>query len=198
MKKTLRMLGIVGAALVMSAPAMAADTQEGWYLGGGLTFACDSLKVATHKTLGLNLNAGLDRQVGDTNLGFRPAFALTFLPGNWEKDQKVSFINMQVSGDLVIPSGIDNLNVITGLSINTWQYTADSRNGADAPFGMVGTFAPRNLKLGLRLGFDYQISKRLTANAILQMVEFGNQPSDRATWDNVNPSWVELGVKYHF
>ncbi len=198
MKKTLRMLGIAGAAALMSSASLSAATPEGWFLGGAVTFANDSLKVATNKTTGLNFNVGLDRQIGDTNVGFRPGLGITFLPGEWKDDAKISFTGIQLTADLVIQTGIEHFTMITGLSVNNWRYLSDTRNGAESPFGLDGNFAPDAVKLGFRVGFDYKINEHLTADLLLQMTEFGNHPSDEFSFRNINPTWLQAGVKYHF
>lgn len=198
MKRNLRMLGLIAAAALISAPALKAEVPTGWFIGGGVTFANDSLKQVTNNNLGINLNIGLDKEIGDTKIGFRPGFGLTFLPGSWDGDSKTSLNNLQVTGDLVVNTPIDKFKVITGMSINLWRYIGDARNGASNNWGLNGAMAPGGLKLGLRVGFEYKVSKEISAELLMQAVEFGNQPNGVQSWYNFNPSWLQLGVKYHF
>ena len=198
MKKTLRMLGLVASAALISAPALKAETPGGYFYGVGVTYANDSLKQVTNQNLGLNFNMGLDREISGTKVGFRPALGLTFLPGSWDQDSKTSLTNLQATGDLVIPTTIEKFQVVTGLSVNLWRYIGDSRNGADNKWGLNGAMAPGGVKLGLRVGFDYTFTKQITGEVLMQLVEFGNQPNGVASYQNFNPTWLQFGVKYHF
>jgi hypothetical protein len=198
MKKTLRMLGLVAAAALISAPALKAETPTTYFYGVGITYANDALKQVTNTNLGLNFNAGLDREIKGTTIGFRPALAITFLPGSWDGDSKTSLTNLQASGDLVINTSIEKFKVVTGMSVNLWRYIGDARNGASNKWGLNSAMAPGGLKLGLRVGFDYKFSKQITGELLWQGVEFGNKPNDEQSWQNFNPTWLQVGVKYHF
>lgn len=198
MNKTVRTLGILASAALLSAPALKAEVPAGLFVGGGITYANDSLKNVTNKTMGLNVHVGLNREVGETKVGWRPSLGLTLLPGDWDGDSKTALTNIQFANDLVINTPAKDLKVITGLSINLWRYSGETRNGAEHKWGLDGKLAPGDLKFGLRLGAEYRITKQWSTDVLLQMVEFGNKKADDYTGRDFNPSWLQFGVKYHF
>lgn len=194
------------AAVMLAAPVLQAEEVGNAALGFGLTTATDSLRKVTHSTLGLNVNGSIDFNLGGT-LKMRPGFGITVLPGkdgvNYDVNgtpvnSKTQLVNLQCTFDLVIPTGTNNaFSVITGLSINQWRYSGSTKDGSPHPFGLDGSRASDNVKLGLRLGLNYQVSQRWTAEALLQMVEFGSKTSFQSE-ENVNPCWMHFGMKYRF
>ncbi len=197
MNTNLKTLWIAAAAtLAFSSSVRAEDDIKGLFVGGAVTVANDSLKKVTLKTYGVGLTVGLDRTLGDTNLGIRPAFSITWLPGKVGPDEsKTSLTNLQVSTDLIIPTGLDRVKVVTGFSLNQWRYLASSPG--NHPWGLDGNRAPKDLKFGFRAGLDVKITPKWSADALLQMVEFGSTDSQFNSY-NFNPTWVQVGVKYHF
>lgn len=174
-----------------------AEESKGFYIGGSATIANDSLRKVTNETLGLNLNIGLDRMIGDTNIGLRPQFAMTWLSGKPKDGTKTSLVNLQVAADVLIPVGYERVRLVTGFSINQWRYAAVADSNGNHPFNLSGKKAPASLKLGFRGGVDVKIADRWTAEALFQMVEFGSMDT-KVGYHNFNPSWIQVGVKYHF
>ncbi len=199
MNSKLKTLWIAAAATLVALPSLRAEDVQGMFVGGAVTVANDSLKKVTGKTYGVNLNIGLDRTIADTNIGFRPAFGVTWLPGKVVADgSKTSLTNLQISTDLIVPTGIDRLHLVTGISLNLWRYLASPATGTgENPWGLDGSKAPNKLKFGFRGGLDVKITEKWTAEVLLQMVEFGSPTAD-VNWKNINPTWIQAGVKYHF
>jgi len=200
MKRNFRLLSAAGIAALLALPAAAGEPTENWHLGLDVSLANDSLRKVTEKTEGLGLCIGLDRKLGDSNVGFRPGFSMHFLPGNYRgDDSKVSLTNLQLAMDLLIPTGLKNLNVATGLSLNLWRYSAIGSNQGVPPYDLSGSKAPNDLKFGFRLGLDAKVSSNVTAEVMLQMVEFGRYITGKDyIADCINPSWVQVGARYHF
>ena len=220
MMKSMKKIGLGVAAVLLLAPSLQAAEGKA-FLGGGLTFANDSLRKVTNNSLGLNLNGGWDYTLADTNTTFRMGLGLTILSGkegNYTyqydpnfQDLKVTTIskttlyNVQGTVDLLIGTAVENLKIITGFSVNQWRYQATSRNVSGAenivptphPYDLQTSKAPGNLKVGFRIGADYQVNKAWSAEAILQMVEFGGGDSE-SRFNSINPTWIQVGVKYHF
>jgi len=196
-------LGIAALAL----PGVMAHAADGpaFFVGGGLIGALDSAKVVTHSTLGLNLTGGADFRVADGTYGFRPGIAINFLPGSAKDGFKTSLTGFQAYGDIVFNSGIKDLSLIGGLSIQRWYYksTADASSGMTSDKGFIA-----GPKLGLRVGLEYRFDKNLTAELLFQQSDLGSQDGDtKGNVDasgnlvnglNVLPAWIQVGVKYHF
>jgi hypothetical protein len=200
-------LGIAGAML--ASPALwAADPAQDKAIGFGVTLATDSLKKVSHNSTGFNLNGSLEFNLPLTDIKIRPGLGLSVFPGkkgdnwNYELERNVStktqLINIQASFDLVIPTRVcQSLNLITGLSLNQWRYSGQTYNNDPHPFRMEGSKASDDLKLGLRVGLNYKFNNKWSGEALLQMVEYG-YPTTEVTSYNINPCWVQFGVKYHF
>lgn len=222
MMNSMKKIGLGAAAVLLLAPSLHAGDGK-TFLGGGITFANDSLRKVTNQSPGLNLNGGWDYTLADTNTTFRFGLGLTILsgkegtysyiydPNNQYLDvttiSKTTLYNVQGTVDLLIGTPWEKVKVVTGLSVNQWRYQAASRYAegsnntgivpAPHPYDLQGARAPGDLKVGFRFGADVQIDKAWSAEAILQMVEFGAGDA-QSRLNNFNPSWIQVGVKYHF
>lgn len=185
-------LGIVALAL----PSVMAHAADGptFFAGGGLIGALDSTKVATHSSLGFNVTGGMDFRIADGSYGFRPGIAINFLPGSEKDGVKTSLTDFQVYGDIVFDSGVKNLSFTAGLSVQRWYYKT-TYNAALAMPEDKGFL--NGTKLGLRAGAEYRFNSNLTAELMLQQTELGSKDGE-ARYNNVNPGWLQVGVKYHF
>jgi hypothetical protein len=210
MNKNLKPICLGFAAVLMSASLLQAEEAQEMAIGGGITIANDSLKKVTHNSLGLNFNVSTQMPIAASNVKFRPGLGLSILPGKWGVDNdidnglitqsKTQLINIQATFDVMVPlpvAGIENLTVITGLSVNNWRYNGATRDGNPHPYGLQGSAAPGSVKVGLRVGADYRINKQWSSELLLQVVEFGSGNTE-VHYHNFNPSWLQLGVKYHF
>ncbi len=223
MMKNMKKIGLGVAAVLLLAPSLKAGDGKA-FLGGGVTFANDSLRKVTNQTPGLNLNGGWDYTLPDTNTTFRMGLGLNILSGkegtyNYIYDpnnlsvpvstiSKTSLYNVQGTVDLLIGTPWEKAKIVTGLSVNLWRYQAASRYVPGSPgagdivpsphpYDLQGSKAPGDLKVGFRIGLDYQVNKAWSGELLLQMVEFGATNGDSRT-NAFNPSWLQLGVKYHF
>jgi hypothetical protein len=222
MMKNVKNIGLGVMAALLLAPSLQAAEGKA-FLGGGLTFANDSLRKVTNNSLGLNVNGGWDYQLADSNTTFRMGLGLTILsgkeatysyiydPNNMYADvttiSKTTLYNVQGTLDLLIGTPSEKVKIITGLSVNQWRYQSASRFAAGShnndivptphPYDLQGSKAPGNLKVGFRFGVDYQVNKAWSGEAVLQMVEFGAGDSE-SRFNSINPTWIQVGVKYHF
>lgn len=211
-------LGIVALAL----PSVMAHAADGpnFFVGGGVIGALDATKTVTHSTLGFNLTAGADYRMGDGSYGFRPGVAINFLPGSAQDGVKTSLTNFQVYGDVLFDSGIKNLSFSAGLSVQRWYYKTTADAGIVSPLQLDDKGFLNGTKLGLRLGMEYRFNKSFSAELLFQQTDFGSKngdpkgnvyssngnfppptPAQEGTLingTNVTPSWLQLGVKYHF
>jgi hypothetical protein len=192
----------------MSGACLHAEEELNSAIGGGLTFATDSLKKVTHTVTGFNFNISTQMPIASSNVMFRPGLGLSILPGKWGENNdldngittqsKTQLINVQGSLDILIPAGsIQGLSVVSGISLNQWRYQGQTQDGNPHPFGLDGSKASATVKVGARLGFDYRWSKAWSGEMLLQIVEFGSN-DDQVHMHNINPAWVQVGVKYHF
>ena len=198
-KHTLMGLGLVAVAI--SAP-LAAQAPTGWHVGGSLSYASGmSLKKEiTNQDLGYILDAGYTGKLAATDVDFRTSLALEFFPGKDLEQTKHSLNGVQLAGDLFVNTPIPRLRIITGVSLNQWSLkNSDPINGS-------WTNSVKGVKFGGRIGMDYMINKNWSAELLMQIVELGTNEELTSKSPNgddygvrgVNPSWAQLGVKYHF
>lgn len=208
MKKYLKPICLGFAAVLMSASLLQAEEAQNMAIGGGITIANDSLKKVTHNTPGLNFNISTQVPVASSKVMFRPGLGLSVFAGKWGTNEdvdnglttesKTQLVNVQATFDLMIPTGaVDNLTLITGISINQWRYSGQVRGGHPHPFDLEGSKAPDDVKLGFRAGLDYRFNKQWSGEFLLQLVEFGSKNTEEH-YHNFNPTWLQVGVKYHF
>ena len=220
MMKSMKKICLGAAAVLLLAPSLQAGDNKA-FLGGGLTFANDSLRKVTNNSLGMNLNIGWDYTLADTNTTFRMGLGLTILSGKegnytyvYDPNNtavpvttisKTTLYNVQGTVDLLIGTPWEKVKIVTGLSVNQWRYQAASRFASGSgdilptphPYDLQGSKAPGDLKVGFRIGADFQVNKAWSAEAILQMVELGGTNSE-SRLNSINPTWIQVGVKYHF
>ena len=198
------------AALLLTAPVMRAEEAGAeMAVGGGLTIANDSIKKATHKTYGFNLNISTEMAIPSSQVKFRPGLGLSVFPGSFKAEtnpdtgevvtSKAQLTNLQATFDVLIPLSVDSLNLVTGLSVNQWRTQGSALEGKDHPYNLGDNKAKDSVRVGFRAGLDYRFHKQWSAEVLFQMVEFGSYNSaDEAHYHNINPTWLQIGVKYHF
>lgn len=133
-------------------------------------------------------------------------------------DHRNSLQGLQLSGDLYteVP-GVAGLYLVTGGSLNrwiedqtlTWANTdgvlvwagLDDKRNVISRKPEVGEVAYRHkgaipgLKLGVRAGLEYAVQRRLVASVLFQVAELGTTPLGTRP---LNPSWVQVGARWHF
>jgi hypothetical protein len=177
-----------GMALLMPLAAQGQEIKR-FDVSGGAVFALDTLKTVTNKTFsGIHLDAGFNGNLAATTIPFRASLGVNLLPGSEKDGLKVSLTGFQLNGDIFVKTGVDKLRLVSGISLNKWRAKAEAA-------GVSETETIKGIKFGGRLGLDYGINSNLSCGLMLQVVELG---TDAGATRGINPSWVELGVRYSF
>ena len=180
------LMGLGVAAIAISSP-LAAQEGPRWDAGLSLVMPLDALTSLTNNH---GLGGGFIPEIGfngklvGTTVPFRVTFGINDLPGKDNDGTKTSLMGYQLAGDLFTDTGWNKLSLVTGLSINRWQMKVDST-----------TSTVKGIKLGGRIGLEYRMSKACSADLLLQAVELGTDPQGITAY---NPSWLQVGVKYHW
>ncbi len=196
MNQTLRtiLLGLLVLPLAAQSPGLS--------VAGGVVVANDALKKVTNNSTGFVLGADWGAHVWGTDLAARIGFLGGSFPGAEKNQLKTSLTLLQAHGDLVIPTGHPTLTGLVGLSFNSYSM---SRTGVESqiPEDVDHHFPIRDakgLKLGLRLGLNLAISKQLSAELMFQQTELAGKDlmDPLVRQGGVNPSWLELDLRWHF
>lgn len=196
-----KLMGLGLALGMLAIPASAQGT--GFYVGGNLSYAGGmSLKNSvTKQDLGLVVDGGYIGKLASTDIPFRASLGLGWFPGAKDNGRQANAFNAQVAGDIFINTPVDKLRLITGLSFNKWRMDISYDDPAMGSF----TNNVKGIKFGARLGVDYTFSSKLTGELLLQMTELGTDQDftkdpQGSTLGRVpiNPSWLQVGLKYHF
>ncbi|MDP2877249.1 MAG: hypothetical protein Q8O00_13765, partial [Holophaga sp.] len=171
----------------------------GFSIGGGLLVGNDSLKKATNGSTGFHL--GADYTVG-TQLPVRFGFTLASMPGSAVNGLKTSLTLVQAHSDMVIETPAPALKALVGLSLNSYSMSRTGVESTDA-LDVDHHFPVRDvsgIKLGLRLGMSYAFTKQLSAEVVFQQTELAGKDLEdpMVRRGGINPSWFELGVRWHF
>lgn len=181
----------LGLAATMAGTLGAQDLKH-WSVGMGYLRPLDSTRTWNNSHgLGANLNVdfGYTTMLASTDVPVRISLGFNNLPGDeTSTDEKLSFRGMYLGADLYIKTGVENLSLVTGLSLNKW------RASYDAP-GISESESVKGVKFGGRLGVDYQLTPRFSLNVFLTAVELG---TDSTATQGVNPSWIQVGGRFHF
>jgi len=170
--------------------------------GGALILGLDSYKKAVNNSTGFMVNAGWDTSVYKTAIPARISLAYGFMPGKELNGLKTSLGVLQLSGDILVDTGTENLRGIVGLSLNKYsaRYSGkESQSAFDAdhhfPFHDCD-----GIKGGIRLGLEYAFSKRIHGEVLFQSTELaGRQRYDPLIRRGaINPGWIQLGARYNF
>lgn len=186
MRTPLRVLAL--GALLAGSVLSAQEAKKSWTAGASLTAALDGLKEVTHKTNGFVVDFGYNGNLGNTSVPFRASLGYQMFPGADNFGLKQSLTSVQLAGDLFIESGLKNLSFITGLTVNKYKAKAEG-------FGINETESVKGVKLGARLGLEYQFNPAWSAQLMVQMTELG---TNATATTGINPSWIQAGVKFHF
>ena len=186
--KTINLVRFAAAAL-LAAGALSAQTGP-WDASASLVLPLDGLKAVT-QTKGLGgatLEGGYNNRIANTKIPFRLSASLNVLPGEEANYVKSSLLGLQGAAEVLVPTGFQRLDMVAGLSLNWWRWDYE-----DATHHATETI--KGAKMGARFGFEYHIDRRWSASALLQMTELGVNPDHSHGY---NPSWIQVGAKYHF
>jgi len=190
---------------LLALPLAAQDT--GFSVGGGLIAAPKTYFGAYDKVVNNNLgyyvNGAYTVKTAETDLTGRFTASLSSMPGkSRDNGLKTSLSLFQVSADLVFPVGVEGLSGVFGVSLN--KFSVSNTGTESVTTSDVANHFPvkdgAGIKGGFRIGAEYAITKNVKAELVLQQTELGGQngadPVKRA--GGVNPSWLNLGVRYSF
>jgi len=196
MFKTLRnsLLGLVVLPL--------AAQGTGFSVGGGLLLGNDSLKKATNATTGFHLGADYGAHVLGTQVPVRFGVTFASMPGSDVNGLKTSLTLAQAHGDVFIETPSPRWNVLAGLSLNSYSMSRSGTESTDE--ADVDHHFPvrdvKGLKMGLRLGVTCALSERWSAELVFQQTELAGKDlqDPLVRRGGINPSWFELGLRWHF
>lgn len=191
-----RSIAFLLAAFGMSAALSAQQVEVGGFLSyaSGLTMKSQ----VTHRDMGMGLEVGL--RVDNNRFGIPTRFGLTYgtFPGAETMGVKRSLTLVQLASDVYIPREVlPKTRLGFGISLNKWSLTHEA-------LGVKTNPEIKGLKVGARMSLETEINKNLRLNATLQAVDLGSSThlgpgGDVATAVvNVNPSWIQIGVRYAF
>lgn len=155
------------------------------------SLATDNLKEITNASGafgGFNADIGYNGKLIGTTVPLRLSLGINDFPGKDRDGVKQSLLGIQASGDIFIDTGIKDLSIITGVSLNKWTKNV-SPKPADYSSDVKG------IKFGVRFGFNYRLNPSWSMHALLQAVEVG---TDALATKGNNASWVQVGASYHF
>lgn len=208
------------AALLLAASGLSAQDLA-FEAGFGLASGHPSLTKVTNRAAGALLSVGLTAPLSGENRG-RLALNVLHFPGATANGLKSALTDLQLLAEVSYPTAFEKLEGTLGLTFNRWTVkntgievigTPVLAGGQNRPMP-VAVFAlkdPKGVKLGLRAGFQWRFSPRLQGFAAFQMAEAGGgvavAPAKQAdgTFDAgyanrgpVNPSWLEVGLRWRF
>lgn len=169
---------------------------------GALITGLDSYKKVVNNSTGFLVNVGWDTSITKSAVPARLSLGLGTMPGKEINGLKTSLTLIQLSGDLLIPTRIEHLRGIFGLSLN--KYSAQ-KSGEESPSSLdVDHHFPfsdiKGVKGGLRLGAEYAFNRQVSGELLFQTTELsGRQRADNLMRKGgLNPAWIQCGVRYTF
>jgi hypothetical protein len=168
---------------------------------GGLILAFPSLKKATQTDLAFALGADYTSHLYGTEIPARVGLALASMPGKEVNGLKTSLTLVQLHGDVFIGAG--PLRCLGGLSINSYTMSRSGNENTQDPLDRDHHFPVRDvkgLKLGMRLGMEYAITKTLALELTYQQTELAGKDlqDPMVRQGGINPGWAQLLFTYHF
>jgi len=204
-----RAMTMAGLLLLVGSGASAQQT-PGWKVAAALPYALDSLSTYTNQTvMGICLDGAYQLPVAGSPTFVRLGLGVNYFPGREETrgtlTRKVSFLSEQLTADIVVPVGASSWALVTGISANNWSLSSTLRDSADpAVEGTSGSVQKPFGKFGFRVGLEYQATRRLAVAALFQQTELGSDArlqkngNDILGYQGINPSWIQVGVRYGF
>ncbi len=191
--------GLMLGGLGLSAQEASAPFAVGLHLISGL----DGLKNITNNSSGAIVDFSYQGSLAKTDVPYRAGLAFASFPGSSKDGVKTSLTSVQLFGDIIIRTQVEHLNLITGLSLNKYSQKKTLDASADPSLGLP---TDKGIKFGARLGIEYAFNRSWSSELMVQMTELGVQNRPNPTSDDpanigaygANPSWVQVGVKWHF
>jgi hypothetical protein len=166
---------------VLGASLSAAEGPR-WDAGGAFLIGLDGLKSVTGNGQGTNLQVGFNGHIANSEVPFRASLQHYTMPWDGSNPAHTGLRDLQLAGDIFTSTPFARLRLLTGISLNKWSR-------GDAKTSVKG------LKFGGRLGVDVALNPKWSAELTFQAVELG---TDALATKGLNPSWAQLGVRYHF
>jgi hypothetical protein len=186
-----------------------------------LTAAQPSLSKVTHHTLGYGAQLGLATHISGTNVPVRIGLGMGLFPGGQYGSIKSTLYHSQIFADVFLPTGLRNTTWFLGLSGNryhiknegqeTWtpdpSYSVYANPGS--VFALTAAEVDRKNRAGFRIGLNYRYNRNLAAEFLGQTTELGLRKAHyminasgaqvyAGTVGNVNPAWLQVGIRYTY
>lgn len=189
--KTISKLMAFALATFPLAGTLAAQDAKRFDASLSWALATDNLKEITNASGafgGFNADIGYNGKLIGTTVPLRLSLGVNDFPGKDREGVKQSLLGIQVAGDIFIDTGLKDLSIVTGVSLNKWTKDV-SPKPADYSSDVKG------IKFGVRFGLDYRLNPNWSMHTLLQVVEVG---TDATGTKGNNASWVQIGAAYHF
>ncbi len=195
---------LIPRALLFGSLALSLAAQDtGFSVNGGLISALDSLKKATNNSIALQVGADYHTRVWSTEVPARVGLTFASMPGSEWSGLKTSLTLLQLHGDLILDGPGPAWHPVLGMSLNHYSMSRSGTENLDDPLDRDHHFPVRDVKgvkIGLRVGLDYDLSKKWQLELMFQQTELAGKdltdPMVRA--GGVNPAWFELNARYRF
>jgi hypothetical protein len=190
-----------------------AAQSSGFSAGGAIIYGFDSLKKVTNSNLGFTINGAFDTTIYGSDVPARISLAYANMPGKQtsystpttDGHLRTTLNLIQLSGDILVASSAPGLKGVFGISFNKYSLNqAGNEDTTAANAGVPSAHFPlvddKGVKLGLRLGAEYTITKQISAEVLFQQTELaGSQLNDKLVRKGgLNPAWLQFGARYHF
>jgi hypothetical protein len=212
------------ALLLAPLSLLASDTSQ-WAVRpeGSIYFtaAQPSLTKVTHKTVGYGAQLGIATHISGTDVPVRIGFGMDSFPGGQSGSIKSSLYHSQIFADVFLPTGLRNTTWFLGLSGNRYHiknegqetWTPDpsypSYANPGSVFALTAAEVDRKNRAGFRAGLDYRYNRNLAVEFLFQTTELGLRKAHYMTYPNgskayagtvgnVNPSWLQIGIRYTY
>jgi hypothetical protein len=170
-------------------------------LNGGFISALDSLKKATNNSVAFQVGADYHTKVVGTEVPARVGLTLADMPGREWNGLKTSLKLYQFHGDVILDGPTANWHPSLGFSLNRYGMSRSGLENVDNPLDKDHHFPVRDtkgLKMGVRVGLEYTVSRRLGLEVMFQQTELAGKdmtdPLIRA--GGINPAWFEFNVRF--
>jgi hypothetical protein len=195
---------LIPRALLFGSLALSLAAQDtGFSVNGGLISALDSLKKATNNGTALQVGADYHTRVWTTEVPARVGLTFASMPGSEWNGLKTSLTLFQFHGDLLLDGPGPAWHPVLGVSLNHYSMSTSGTEDLADPLDHDHHFPVgdvKGLKIGVRVGLDYAISRKLELELMFQQTELAGKnladPMVRA--GGVNPAWLEFNVRYRF
>lgn len=203
MRMSSRLAGVLGGLAMLATPLSAQEKALTFNVGGAYMGTLGDVQKVTAQDSAYQVSLGFTTHLYKTDVPFRVTLSDNMLQGKTHgvTGIKSSLNGIQLAGDVLINSGVENLSFVTGLSINKWSL---SNKGTEPAGGYLAfdpsqnvvsssdptgnpTYDPirnnpnnffnlnedKGIKFGARLGLEYRFSEHWTTDLLAQIIEVG-------------------------